>query len=110
MPCGSLPGGRSIVATSPSSEMCAIWSEPHRLTHTPSACAAITACGLDSGSSSTSSWIGASSAIRPIRPASSSVNQSASWVAAMPTGPESRVGTSRIVSSPRTSIRPIACA
>ena len=38
------------------------------------------------------------------------MNQSASWVAAIPTGPEPRVGTSRIVRAPRTSIRPIACA
>ena len=35
MPWGSLPAGRSMVATSPSALTCAIWSAPQRLTHTP---------------------------------------------------------------------------
>ena len=41
LPCGSLPGGRSNSAASPSALTRASWSLPHRLTHTPPAGSAV---------------------------------------------------------------------
>ena len=38
------------------------------------------------------------------------MNQTASWVAAIPTGPAPAVGRGRIVIAPLSSIRPIALA